>query len=165
MQHLVSGINFPTHFVSHVFICLFLIRHFMIISAHLPHPHHFTIHHTFTFSSLARNIPFSEVLPSIHGRLPPTTKALFPLLSRSSSPISFLSLSLSLLLSPFCRKVALLKPAKGLGSAVRFAGGSGAKPRVTFWCIRIVKNSFGGNYYMDFFYTQKMLHSRLLQLP
>ena len=39
--HLTAGINFLTHFVSHVLICLFLIRLFStIISPHQCHHHH-----------------------------------------------------------------------------------------------------------------------------
>jgi len=51
IQHLVSGINFLTLFVSHDLICLFIHLFFLIMSAHQFHYHHsLAIRHSFTFS-------------------------------------------------------------------------------------------------------------------
>jgi len=70
MHHLISGINSPTHFVSHVLICLFLTHHTsMIISPRQRHHHHSchpSPHHSF--------IPISKLFfsnPILHRHLAP----------------------------------------------------------------------------------------------
>ena len=56
-HHLTPGINFLTHFVSHVLICLFLVHLFSTIISSPNHP--------IILPFQTQNFPISEILPSI----------------------------------------------------------------------------------------------------
>jgi len=70
-HHLISGINFLTHFVSHVLICLFLIHLFSTVIS----PPEYHRHHSYHPSPRHSSIPNSKLSyfsnPTLHRHLAP----------------------------------------------------------------------------------------------
>jgi len=64
MHHLVFGINFQIHSVIlTILVSIHLLIH---LSTHLcHHPHTLVIHHSFTLSLQAQNLPFQQILPIV----------------------------------------------------------------------------------------------------
>jgi len=63
MHHLVFGINFQIHSVS---LAILVSVHLRIhLSTYLCHNPNFVIHHSFTLSPQAQNLPFQQILPTV----------------------------------------------------------------------------------------------------
>ena len=63
MHHLVFGINFQIHSVSP---CILVsIHHLINFSTHLCHHPALIIHHSFSLSLQAQNLPFQQILPTL----------------------------------------------------------------------------------------------------
>ena len=62
MHHLVFGINFQIHSVSlTILVSIHLLIHLSLISITIPT---LVIHHSFTLSLHAQNLPFQQILPT-----------------------------------------------------------------------------------------------------
>jgi len=63
MHHLVFGINFQIHSVSlTILVSIHLFIHF---STHVSHHPTLVIHHSFSLSLQAQNLPFQQILPTV----------------------------------------------------------------------------------------------------
>ena len=63
MHHLVFGINFQIHFVSlAILVLIHLLIHF---STHVSHHPTLVIHHSFSISLQAQNLPFQQILRTV----------------------------------------------------------------------------------------------------
>jgi len=70
-HHLTSGINFLTHFVSHVLICLFLIHLFFTIISPRQCHHHHSYHQSPHHSSIPNSKLSCFSNPTLHRHLAP----------------------------------------------------------------------------------------------
>ena len=63
MHHLVFGVNFQIHSVIlTILVSIHLLIH---LSTHLCHNPTLVIHHSFTISLQAQNLPFQQILPTV----------------------------------------------------------------------------------------------------
>ena len=63
MHHLVFRINFQIHSVSlTILVSIHLLIHLSLISITIPT---LVIHHSFTLSLQAQNLPFQQILPTV----------------------------------------------------------------------------------------------------
>ena len=67
MHNLVFGINFQIHSVSlTIVVSIHLLIHFSTHLCHHPHSRHtLVIHHSFTLSLQAQNLPFQQILSTV----------------------------------------------------------------------------------------------------